>query len=162
MYIHVRLYVYMPYVYIYFLGADHDQLRKHCVAPVMRAAFWNLHTLVIEPSTTPSHTPPPPPTSNEAHIYIYIYTIPYTILYYIIYYTRVPNKLRITLNLGLIRCLFRPSRSLKDHRNLISYPEGPSTQYLRFLVPKTILLMVFGPRVLKYWVLGPSGLHSGS
>ena len=34
--------------------------------------------------------------------------------------------------------------------------EGPSTQYLRFLVPKTILLMVFGPRVLKDWVLGPS------
>ena len=36
-------------------------------------------------------------------------------------------------------------------------PEGPSTQYLRSLVPKTILLMVFGTRVLKYWVLGPSG-----
>ena len=36
------------------------------------------------------------------------------------------------------------------------YPEGPSTQYLRFLVPKTILLMVFGTRDLKYWVLGPS------
>ena len=36
-------------------------------------------------------------------------------------------------------------------------PEGPSTQYLRFLVPKTIPLMVFGARELKYWVLGPSG-----
>ena len=30
--------------------------------------------------------------------------------------------------------------------------EGPSTQYLRFLVPKTIPVMVF-----KYWVLGPFG-----
>ena len=37
------------------------------------------------------------------------------------------------------------------------YPEGPSTQYLRTLVPKTIPLMAFGTRVLKYWVLGPSG-----
>ena len=32
------------------------------------------------------------------------------------------------------------------------------TQYLRTLVPKTIPLMLFGPRVLKYWVLGPSGV----
>ena len=40
----------------------------------------------------------------------------------------------------------------------ISYPEGPSTQYLRTLVPKTIPLMVFGTKGLKYWVLGPSGL----
>ena len=36
------------------------------------------------------------------------------------------------------------------------YPEGPSTQYLRALVPKAINGMVFGTRVLKYWVLGPS------
>ena len=35
--------------------------------------------------------------------------------------------------------------------------EGPSTQYLRTLVPKAIEGMVFGIRVLKYWVLGPSG-----
>ena len=33
---------------------------------------------------------------------------------------------------------------------------GPSTQYLRLLVPKAIPSMVFGTRVLKYWVLGPS------
>ena len=37
------------------------------------------------------------------------------------------------------------------------FPEGPSTQYLRTLVLKTIPLMVFGTRDLKYWVLGPSG-----
>ena len=37
--------------------------------------------------------------------------------------------------------------------------EGPSTQYFRVLVPKTIPLMVFGTRVLKFWVLGPSGKH---
>ena len=36
-------------------------------------------------------------------------------------------------------------------------PEGPSTQYLRSLIPKAIPLMVFGTRVLQYWVLGPSG-----
>ena len=45
-------------------------------------------------------------------------------------------------------------------RILFRFPEGPSIQYLRFLVPKTILLMVFGPSVLKYWLLGPSGLHT--
>ena len=38
-----------------------------------------------------------------------------------------------------------------------SHPEGPSTQYLRTLVPKTIPLAVFGTKGLKYWVLGPSG-----
>ena len=30
-------------------------------------------------------------------------------------------------------------------------PEGPSTQYLRSLVPKTIPLMAFGIKILKYW-----------
>ena len=34
------------------------------------------------------------------------------------------------------------------------------TQYLRTLVPRTIPLMVFGIRVHKYWVLGPSGYVS--
>ena len=38
----------------------------------------------------------------------------------------------------------------------IPYPEGPSTQYLRLLVPKTIPLV--GTKDLKYWVLGPSGI----
>ena len=37
------------------------------------------------------------------------------------------------------------------------YPEGPSAQYLRPLVPNTIKGLFFGTRVLKYWVLGPSG-----
>ena len=36
-------------------------------------------------------------------------------------------------------------------------PERPSIPYLRLLVPKTIPLMVFGTRVLDFWVLGPSG-----
>ena len=31
------------------------------------------------------------------------------------------------------------------------YPEGPSTQYLRFLVPKSIQGMVLGTRSLKYF-----------
>ena len=38
---------------------------------------------------------------------------------------------------------------------LILYPEGPSTQYLRFLVPKTRRLMVFGTRERNCWVLEP-------
>ena len=38
------------------------------------------------------------------------------------------------------------------------YPEGPSPQYLRTLVPNTIKGMVSGTRVLEYCVLGPSGL----
>ena len=39
-----------------------------------------------------------------------------------------------------------------------TFPECPSTQHLRTLVPKTIpLVMVFGTRVLKYWALGPAG-----
>ena len=41
-----------------------------------------------------------------------------------------------------------------------TYPEGPSTQYLRTLVPNTIRGMVVGSKGLKYWVLGPSGLWS--
>ena len=36
-------------------------------------------------------------------------------------------------------------------------PEGPSAQYFRTLVPNTIQGMVFGTRVLKHGVLGPSG-----
>ena len=37
-------------------------------------------------------------------------------------------------------------------------PKGPSSQYLRTLVPKPISLTAFGTRVLKHWPLGPSGL----
>ena len=37
------------------------------------------------------------------------------------------------------------------------FPKGPSTQYSRTLVPNTIQGIVFGTRVLKYWVRGPSG-----
>ena len=40
-------------------------------------------------------------------------------------------------------------------------PEGSSTQYLRSLVPKTIPLMVFGTKGLKYMVLGPFGSFKG-
>ena len=39
-----------------------------------------------------------------------------------------------------------------------SCPQGPSTQYLRTLVPKTMYGMAFGTRVLKKWVRAPSGL----
>ena len=36
-------------------------------------------------------------------------------------------------------------------------PTGSKYQDLRILVPKTIPLMVFRTRVIKYWVLGPAG-----
>ena len=61
----------------------------------------------------------------------------------------------------------RTSSTLKLHQHMsnatnalaLCYPEGPSTQYLRTPVPKTMPLMAFGTRVLKKnWVLGPSGL----
>ena len=54
---------------------------------------------------------------------------------------------------NILRFLLRKQVITKTQPN----PAGPSTQYLRFLVPKTILLVVFGTRNLKYWVLGPSG-----
>ena len=41
------------------------------------------------------------------------------------------------------------------------FPEGPSSQYVRTLVPKTIPLMVFGIRVLICWVPGLSGFGGG-
>ena len=44
------------------------------------------------------------------------------------------------------------------HEKFPAYPEGPSTQHLRTLVSKNIQGMAFGTRVLKYWVVGPSGL----
>ena len=43
---------------------------------------------------------------------------------------------------------------------LHAIPEGPSTQYIRTLVPKAIKGRVFGTRVLKCWVLGPCGYWS--
>ena len=43
-----------------------------------------------------------------------------------------------------------------DPRQIEANPEGPSTQYLGTLVPKTMPLMGFGSRVPKSWVLGPS------
>ena len=39
----------------------------------------------------------------------------------------------------------------------MTHPEGPSTQYLKSLVPNTIESMAFGTRNLKYWLLGSSG-----
>ena len=49
---------------------------------------------------------------------------------------------------GAFRCLLS-GVAVKE-----SNPEGPSTQDLRPLVPKTTSLMVFGTRILKDWVLG--------
>ena len=38
-------------------------------------------------------------------------------------------------------------------------PEVPSTRYVRALVPNTTKGMLFGTRVLEYWVLGPSWFY---
>ena len=43
--------------------------------------------------------------------------------------------------------------------NRVLISEGPSTHKSRILVPKTIPLMVFGTKGLKYWALGPSGYN---
>ena len=56
------------------------------------------------------------------------------------------------------RTLFGTNFRILRAEALFSCPGGPSTQYLRCLVPNTIKNMVFGTTVLKYWVLGPSGL----
>ena len=49
------------------------------------------------------------------------------------------------------------SASYQQLSGNILVSEGPSTQYLRSLVSKTIPLIVFGTIVVKHWVLGPSG-----
>ena len=57
-------------------------------------------------------------------------------------------------------CRDRGQKSLRGDYTRV--PEGPSTQYLRFLVPKTTLLMIYGTRELKHWVLGPWGCMGSS
>ena len=51
------------------------------------------------------------------------------------------------------------SRLLGADRTTGKYTEGPSTQDLSLLVPKTIPSMAFGTKRLKFWVLGPSGIR---
>ena len=74
---------------------------------------------------------------------------------------RTPKGTRIlTTTQVLLACCLKTARSLlprelKFQAEAIgSYPEGPSTQDLRSLVPKANRGMVSGGRVLKYWVLG--------
>ena len=55
--------------------------------------------------------------------------------------------------------LTQPLSNSSSNSNSISPREGPSTKYLRTLVPKTIMGMVWGIRVLRYW--GPWS-HSNS
>ena len=97
------------------------------------------------------------------------------ILGYLAFQVEVPGVLGITpiSRWSIVNChveltLTRARRSQHEDPDpedpvqlaTVYFPEGPSTQYLRTLVPKTIALMVFGTRVLKYWVLGPSGFDS--
>ena len=46
------------------------------------------------------------------------------------------------------------------HTVLCAYPKGPSTQYLRTLVPETMKSMVFGTRILNIGYLDPLGTVS--
>ena len=70
---------------------------------------------------------------------------------------RIGNpELPKVLNCGICSKSYRGS---KYHLGYIPYQEGPSTQYLRFLAPKTLPCMVFGTKIRKYWVLGPSRLN---
>ena len=72
--------------------------------------------------------------------------------------------LQHVVTLYLWDCLTECKGQLPEHREPVSLhvaflnfstQEGPSSQHLRTLVPKTINGMVFGTRVLKYWLLGP-------
>ena len=61
-----------------------------------------------------------------------------------------------------IRRLRTPNTTCTSNKNVnkgVSFLGGPSTQFLKFLVSKTILSMVSGTRDLKYWVLGPPGVE---
>ena len=72
-------------------------------------------------------------------------------------------ELRLTLPEGLamqIRCQALCASSIGQEWSLVPFrdsPQGPRTQCVRPLFPKTIKSMVFGTGVLRYWVLGPSG-----
>ena len=64
--------------------------------------------------------------------------------------------------LGLYRLLLELStRSFRNvrlgSRAVLTTEEGPSTQYLRSLVPNTMRSVVSGTRNLEYWALGSSG-----
>ena len=43
-----------------------------------------------------------------------------------------------------------------------TFPRGPSTEYLRILVPECIEGMASGTRSLKYRALGPSGFGTNT
>ena len=52
-----------------------------------------------------------------------------------------------------------PARNPRRLGSFLDHSRGPSTQYLRFLAPKTILLVVLGTRNLRRWACGPIGLE---
>ena len=63
-----------------------------------------------------------------------------------------------SLQFGVRGLLPQGSTYLHSTNSVPTSPEGPSTQYLRTLVPKTQKGMVLKTRILEYWLLGPSGL----
>ena len=79
--------------------------------------------------------------------------------------TTVPDRMRTEPG-NICGCLHMRSRGSESSMRagggrvedlVLEYPEGPSTQYLRTLVPKTIPLIVFGTRVLNIGYLDPLG-----
>ena len=77
------------------------------------------------------------------------------------FYYRNPTY-HVFVHFSRDRDVLRRLRGVNQHvcmvREMVcNFPKGPSTQYSRTFVPKTINGMVFGTRNLIYWVLGPSG-----
>ena len=74
--------------------------------------------------------------------------------------TANPSNPTSTSNLGLQDQRMQTTRRTVAPTWNAPHPVGPTTQYFRTLVPKTIKGMVSRTRVLKCWVLGPSGTRS--
>ena len=107
-------------------------------------------------------------THTYVHTYIYIYTqicVHMHLLMCLCTYKALTSPcLEIPRLLGaarrLVPTVLQSELDLRRHELMprirgLSYPKGSSTQCLRTPVSKTMHFMVFGTRVLKYWVLGP-------
>ena len=88
-----------------------------------------------------------------AHAYVYIYMYLHIHLFDLLMGPRATAE--VLTQLGKLRCFGELHCSAAVDCG--PWRPGPGTQYLRILVPRTIPLMAFGTRVLKYWVLGASG-----
>ena len=93
------------------------------------------------------------------YLYIYAYVYKAQNCYWVVHYTGFRNMMGLRLS--------AVDRSGSRHNSELvetslpgcpcPNPKAPSTQHLRVLIPETILLMVFGSRVLKGGCLEPLG-----